>query len=61
MIEFQWRDAVEQPCAGAERERRDVWPQLVDHAGGEALIPLASHWAEQVAAHALGEGSQRPA
>ena len=38
LLEFQRRDALEQPRAGAERERHNVQPQLVDQAGGEILI-----------------------
>jgi len=38
MLEFHRRDALEQPCADAERQRHDVQPQLVDQAGGEVLV-----------------------
>src|SRR5438477_6737157 len=38
LLELQRRDALEQPRAGAERERHDVQPQLVDQAGGEVLV-----------------------
>jgi hypothetical protein len=34
LLEPQRRYALEQPRAGAERERHDVQPQLVDQAGG---------------------------
>ena len=38
LLEFQRRDALEQPRASAERERHNVQPQLVDQAGGEVLV-----------------------
>jgi hypothetical protein len=38
LLEFQRRDALEQPRAGAERERHDVQPQFVDQVGGEVLV-----------------------
>jgi hypothetical protein len=38
LLKFQRRDALEQPRAGAERERHNVQPQLVDQAGGEGLV-----------------------
>jgi hypothetical protein len=38
LLEFQCRHALEQPGAGADRERHTVQPQLVDQAGGEVLV-----------------------
>ena len=38
LLEFQRRDTLEQPRAGAEGEGHDVQPQLVDQAGGEVLV-----------------------
>jgi hypothetical protein len=35
---FQRRGVLEQPSAGAERERHNVEPQLADQAGGEVLV-----------------------
>ena len=38
LLQPQRRDAVEDPCAGAERERRDVQAELVEQSGGEVLV-----------------------
>jgi hypothetical protein len=38
LLESQRRGALEQPRAGAERERHNVEPHIVDQAGGEVLV-----------------------
>ena len=37
-FQIEWRNAVEQPLARAQRDRRDMQPQLIEQSRGKVLI-----------------------